>query len=146
MRQPAWRFGETISGGSGATVVAETVGNRDDAAGHRVPIGVTIVSALVAVTGCLWIVWSALVLPAEGSILAAMSPAIGAALLLLAAGLWRRHWVAWGLTNVGLLGVIWWEFLHADVTNLSSLPLLQLGMLTYLIYRQDLFIGASQVT
>lgn len=48
------------------------------------------------------------------------------------------------MTNLGLLAVIWWEFVHADVTNLSSLPLLQLGMLTYLLYRQHLFIGVGR--
>ncbi|ELZ11588.1 hypothetical protein C479_06986 [Halovivax asiaticus JCM 14624] len=103
------------------------------------PLGVTLVSLLVALNGLLWIVWGYGSIYADPTPLASLAPVIGLSLVLLAWGLWRRNWIAWTLTTLGLMLVILLETARLSELTLGELPIVQLLLLVYLFARQAVF-------
>lgn len=66
------------------------------------PLGVTVVSLIVAVYGLLWLLasFTAIYAQSDPNFFAFMGPFLGLSLLLIAIGLWDLKWSAWVLTMV----------------------------------------------
>lgn len=107
--------------------------------GSGTPLDITLVSLLVALNGLLWFVWGYGSIYAEPTPFASFAPVFGLSLVLLAWGLWRRSWIAWTLTTLGLMLVILLETARVSELALGELPIVQLLLLGYLFARQTVF-------
>lgn len=102
-----------------------------------------LVSLCIALNGLVWLIWSYLNLLEAPTTLTVIGSVVGVTILGLAWGLWKLNWVAWALTTGGLLIGIWWEMMQLSDSGLQTVPIVQLLIITYLTYKQDLFFASE---